>query len=334
MTSRIIDTRGALRKGSQAPELEDTMASHPAVGSDTSTALPSAVASACEPPRSQTLPNSQEESNMTPPILFLHGAFADGGAFDAWMPYFEAAGFECHNPSLPGRHPTDLDALRQQSMADNYAAALRARKQLSEPPIVIGHSMGGLLAQHVAARSECSALVLLAASPPGVLWAHPKALRHLVAMMPKILTGRPLRPSDQTLAAVVFNELSETEAQRMTETIVPDSGQAFRAQVLGTTPRIPRDGVQCPVLVLSGDEDINGSSGIPRRLAKRYGARHRVIGGCDHWMVAPSRVESVCPVITDWLRELELAPLPRESRSAQRTRANPSASSPPLGWSL
>ncbi len=185
-------------------------------------------------------------------------------------------------------------------MADNFEAALAARNQLSEPPIVIGHSMGGLLGQHVAANSSCAALVLLGSSPPGVLWAHPKALPHLFALMPRIVAGQPLRPSDETLRAVVFNALSEAEAEEMAAVIVPDSGKAFRAQVFGTTPRVRRSAVRCPVLVLSGDQDINGSPGIPRRLSKRYHATHRVIAGCDHWIIAPSRTKSVCPVVVDW----------------------------------
>lgn len=244
----------------------------------------------------------------TPPILFQHGIFADGRAFDAWVRYFEDAGFECHAPSLPGRNPTDRCSLHRLRMADNLAALRAAREQMTQPPIVIGHSMGGLLAQQLAATLPCAALVLVASSPTGVLWAHPRALRHLLALLPKILAGTVLRPSDKVLRAVVFNALSEVDARTLSSAVVPDSGKAFRTQVLGTA-RIARGTITCPVLVLSGARDINGSPRIHRRLAKRYHARHHVIAGSDHWLIAPSRVDATCPLILDWLQELTLAPV-------------------------
>lgn len=57
---------------------------------------------------------------------------------------------------------------------------------------LIGHSMGGLLAQHLAARTPCAALVLLAPVPPGVLWAQPRVVPHLARLPPRILIGRPV----------------------------------------------------------------------------------------------------------------------------------------------
>ncbi len=244
---------------------------------------------------------------MAQPILFIHGMFAHGGVFDAWVPYFEEAGFECHAPSLPGRKPEDRELLGRLTMADELDALLAYAGKLREPPIIIGHSMGGLLGQQLAAKKPCAALVLLGSSPPGVLWAHPRALPHLFQLMPTIAMGRALRPSDPTLRAVVFNALPAKEATKLCSEIVTDSGRAFRSQVFGTQ-HLPRAAVKCPVLVMSGAKDINGSRGIQRRLAKRYDAKHHLVADCDHWIVAPSRVSRTCPRILEWLRELELAP--------------------------
>lgn len=165
---------------------------------------------------------------MSPPILFIHGTFSHGALLWPWVDYFEAAGYECNAPSLPGRVPTDPKVLRSLTMSDHLDVLLRACDSMQEPPIVIGHSMGGLLAQQLGARIPCSALVLLASVPPGVLWAQPRALPHLAKLMPRILTGRPLRPSASTLDAVVFNDLSEGEAHDIGEQLVADSGRVCR----------------------------------------------------------------------------------------------------------
>jgi CubicO group peptidase (beta-lactamase class C family) len=52
----------------------------------------------------------------------------------------EAAGFECHAPTLPGRDPTDKEVLGRSSLRDFFDVALEAYDDLSEPPIVLGHS--------------------------------------------------------------------------------------------------------------------------------------------------------------------------------------------------
>lgn len=245
---------------------------------------------------------------MPPPILFVHGMFAHGGVFDAWVEFFEQAGFECHAPSLPGRTPTDLETLRRLGMSDELDVLREVCAGLRQPPIVIGHSMGGLLGQQLAAESACAALVLVGSSPPGVLWAHPRAVSHLLGMLPSILAGKVVQPSYETLRAVVFNALDEQEAREQSAMIVADSGRAFRSQVLGTQ-RVRRGAIKCPVLVLSGESDINGSHGIPRRLAARYGAKHYIVAGADHWIIAPSRVRHTCPPILEWLDEVGLARL-------------------------
>ncbi|MGQ0575042.1 MAG: alpha/beta hydrolase [Pseudonocardia sp.] len=238
-----------------------------------------------------------------PPVLMLHSTFGHGGLLDAWRQLFEAAGHECHTPSLPGRLPTDTAALRRLGIRDYLDAVLEYRARIATPPIVIGHSMGGLLAQQLAARTPTAALVLLASVPPGVLWAQPRALPHLARLLPRILTGRPIRPSEDTLRAIVFNDLPEDEQRTLAPQLVTDSGRAFRSLVLGTA-RVPRDAVTCPVLCVSGGADRNVSPRTSRSIAARYGAAHQVHPERGHWIVAGSVADQVAPPVLDWLRRV------------------------------
>ena len=57
--------------------------------------------------------------------------------------------------------------------------------------MVVGHSLGALLAQRLAELGRARAIVLIAPAPPGMLTAQSVALRHFVPQMPKIMTGRP-----------------------------------------------------------------------------------------------------------------------------------------------
>ncbi len=96
-----------------------------------------------------------DSGDAKPAILFLHGVFGRPSLLEPWTRYFRGAGFECHPPALPGRDPTNDDVLRRTGIEDCFNVALDAYDRLTGPPIVIGHSMGGLLTQKIAAREPC-----------------------------------------------------------------------------------------------------------------------------------------------------------------------------------
>lgn len=225
-----------------------------------------------------------------------------------WRRYFEAAGFECHSPSLPGRLPIDREALRTLTLGDYLAHLLEYRAGFGAAPIVIGHSMGGLLAQQLAARTDCAALVLLASVPPGVLWAQLRAAPHLARLLPRILAGRPILPSERMLRAIVVHDLPEHEQRTLPPQLVTDSGRAFRSLVLGTA-RIPRDAVRCPVLCVSGGADRNVAPRISRAIARRYAAEHQIHPERGHWIVAESKVGEVAPPVLAWLVRTGVVPM-------------------------
>jgi esterase/lipase len=61
-----------------------------------------------------------------PPVLFLHGVFGRPELLRHWMNHFEAAGFTCHAPALPGREPTNKDVLRRTGVNDCVSVAVAA----------------------------------------------------------------------------------------------------------------------------------------------------------------------------------------------------------------
>ena len=246
----------------------------------------------------------QTTSAELPPILFLHGVFGKPELLEPWLRYLRAAGFECHAPALPGRGPVDRDTLRGTTVRDCLDAALAAYDELAAPPIVIGHSMGGLLGQQVAAARDCRALVLLAAIPPGVLWPQLRSLPHLIPVLPAILAGRPFRPSSYTMRAVPLSSLERAEQDRIDAELVPDSGRVFRSMTFGTADmRVDAARVTCPVLCVSAGDDRNVAAWMSRRIAARYGAEHHDYPGLPHWIVAESAVEQVAPGVLTWIRK-------------------------------
>jgi pimeloyl-ACP methyl ester carboxylesterase len=110
------------------------------------------------------------DRDARPPVLFLHGLFSNPTLVTDWIEFLESAGYACHAPAMPGHEPVDPNVLSRITLSDYVDHALAVYDELDEAPIVIGHSIGGLIAHHVAAARSPRALVLLASVPPGVLW--------------------------------------------------------------------------------------------------------------------------------------------------------------------
>src|SRR5262245_58541371 len=97
----------------------------------------------------------------------VHGAFCGGWVWDRFRAPFEAAGHAVTALDLPGHEPgARAGAVTGLSMSDYARAVAEACRAQPEPPILIGHSLGGLVAQLAAARAPISDLILLAPSAP------------------------------------------------------------------------------------------------------------------------------------------------------------------------
>ena len=91
-------------------------------------------------------------------IVFIHGLWIHASSWQPWMDFFNRHGYATINPAWPGdgatvaasrNNPQAIANRGVTEVADSYAAVIAT---LPEPPIVIGHSFGGLLAQIILGR--------------------------------------------------------------------------------------------------------------------------------------------------------------------------------------
>lgn len=238
-----------------------------------------------------------------PPILLLHGVFGSPSLLQPWVEALRAGGYDVHTPALPGREPSDDVVLAATGIEACFQVAVDAYDRLGRSAIVIGHSMGGLLAQKIGAARTPLAVVLLAPVPPGILWPRPTMLRYLAPLLPRIFAGRPFLPSPPTMRKVPLNTLPMAEQDRLIPRMVRDSGRVFREMCMGAAPtRVDPAAVTCPVLCVSAGSDNNVAPWISARIAKRYGAEHQIHRGAPHWIVAESLIGDVAPPVLTWLK--------------------------------
>lgn len=105
---------------------------------------------------------------MAKDIVMLHGANEGGWCFDQFRKVFEGLGWTCHAPDLIG-HGLNADktgtALFGVGMADYRAELETFLKNVGPQPVLLGHSMGAVLAQQLAARGLARAAILVSPAP-------------------------------------------------------------------------------------------------------------------------------------------------------------------------
>lgn len=252
-------------------------------------------------------------------ILCIHGMWGGGYMWDRWRAVFEKAGHTVETPTLP-LHEVDPDApppegLGRQSLLD-YADYLEGEiGKLREAPVLVGHSMGGLLAQILTARGLAKAAVFVCPAP----WAGWPAMRELMSpsvmrtllghTLLRALWGKPHRLTFAQARYSTLNLLSETEARKEYAPWVHESGRALfeigfwwadRRRAAKVEP-IPID---VPTLTLSGGRDRIVPKHVvdvtARALAKR-GGDYTVYPDHSHWIIREPGYETVAGDVVAWI---------------------------------
>lgn len=238
---------------------------------------------------------------MKPPLLFIHGAFTRAKRWDPWLEYFRAAGFTCAAPSLPAHDPPDMAALAKLTFRDYVDAMVAAHAALGAPPVVIGSSMGGLVAQHVAAETKSAGLVLISSAPPWRGGGKIAALQYALEYTLPVAAGWALRGNKAAARKLVLHDLSQEEQDFFLAIFADESGKAYRTMVTGAAPMAP-GAVQCPVLVLSAEGDRLFKPSVAAGIAAFYRARHLVFPG-GHTLAAGTLLKPIGDAIVGWIEE-------------------------------
>jgi pimeloyl-ACP methyl ester carboxylesterase len=254
------------------------------------------------------------KARKLPPIVMIHGAFCGGWAFDKMAGAFADEGYKVQTPTLRYHDcaKTPPAALGTTSILDYAHDLEKDLRALKAPPVLIGHSMGGLLAQILATRLPVRALVLLAPSAP---WGMmPSTMFEYASAGAMFFAGdfwsRPIAPSYDIAAANALDLLPPADRARVFARFVPESGLAtFEIMHWALDARrataVDADKVRCPLLCFSGRHDKVNPPPTVRRIAQRYRARahYEELDGHSHWMLGEPGWEKIAARAMQWLDE-------------------------------
>jgi non-heme chloroperoxidase len=253
---------------------------------------------------------------MANSVVLIHGAFCGGWCFADVMPVLAAHGWNCQAPDLrfhvSGPARTPAPQLATTSVADYTRDMAELVGRLPEPPVIIGHSMGALVTQQLAAQGLARAIVLLA---PGAPWGVLPTTDDELALAKGLMMASPfwdraLNPSFEVAQQDSLASLDPEAQRRVFDQFSAESGLAlfelfFWMFDKNCTTAVETGKVNCPVLVVSGSEDKVISPVTGRTIAQLYrGATFHEATGRGHFLIMEEGAAQLAGRCADWMAEV------------------------------
>jgi pimeloyl-ACP methyl ester carboxylesterase len=277
--------------------------------------LLTACAGRTPPPRQPLMPG---QIMPTKTIVFVHGMFVTPSCWKKWQAYFEARGYRTLAPAWPehdppaatqrARHPNAaLGKLELADVLERYRQVIRG---LNEKPILVGHSMGGLVVQLLLQEDLGVAGIAIDSAPPkGVLtlkWSFLKS--NWPVLSPFATKTKPVLLDEARFHYAFTNTLDPATAHAAYESeSVPESRLVGRGP-LTALAKIDFARPRPPLLLVAGAEDHI----IPAVLNEKNFAHYRkgpsitelkVFPGRDHWLIASDGWEEIADYVRGWIEK-------------------------------
>lgn len=252
----------------------------------------------------------------TKQIVFIHGMYMTPACWENWIARFRSSGYECLAPAWPGRdlpvdqlrrnHPDPtVAALTLTAVLEHFAGIVGS---LKHSPIVVGHSMGGLITQILLQRGLASAAVAIDSAPPqGVMSANWSFIRaNWGHANPFASKTNPVAMSFERFQYCFVNSLPMAQQRAAYEKLVVPESRRVPAQSLTSVARIDFRKPGAPLLLIAGSDDHLIPASLNRRNFEKYRragsvTEYKEFAGRTHFIIGQDRWEEVADYIGSWL---------------------------------
>jgi pimeloyl-ACP methyl ester carboxylesterase len=232
---------------------------------------------------------------MRETIVFVHGICHGAWCWEEnFIPYFKELGYNCIALNLPGHEKPGSTHSISYSLNDYVQALHQVVEKLDKPPIIIGHSMGGMILQRFLKKGSCKKAILLSAVPPsGALMASLRVIVNQLGTLPYLFTGDLLGVFTK-YPLLMFNDAKI--AEKYTTNMCAESFLAFMGLVVPVFHKITT-----PLFVVGGSEDQLITVQEFSQTAKHYGAELAIIEGGSHDLMLDTDFQKTANVIQEWI---------------------------------
>jgi pimeloyl-ACP methyl ester carboxylesterase len=270
-------------------------------------------------------------------VVLIHGMWMTPRSWDNWVDHYADRGYRAIAPGWPGvkdpaetrRDPSALKGLGIKKIVDHYDAIIR---ELDRPPIIIGHSFGGLTTQLLLDRGLGAAGVAIGTAPPkGVIFLPWSTLRSALPGLKNPFNRDGVDPLTTDQFRYRFtNTESQVDSDRIyEEQYIPGTNRAFfEAAFSNLFPNSPAkvdftNSSRAPLLLIAGGADHISPLAVNRTLVKlqrrapsatelkEYPGRPHYMAGLDGW-------EEIADYALNWALEHARAaqPVQQEDEAA------------------
>jgi pimeloyl-ACP methyl ester carboxylesterase len=254
-------------------------------------------------------------------MVLIHGAFVDSTSWETFIPFFEARGYDVTAPEWPRKttgapqQPEGLAGLGVAEIVDHYQGIVSS---LPDPPVLVGHSFGGLFVELLLSRGLGLAGVALDPAPPkgvlGIAYSEFKALSPVLLHPSKSHGVVTLTP--EQFGFGFTNTFAPEEAAKAYERYaVPETGRIFfQGAFANFELHSPLEvdywkADRAPLLITSGEKDNIVPPSVCREAYKRYAkspARTDFVEfpGMPHLLMVAPGWERVAEYVAGWLERV------------------------------
>lgn len=244
----------------------------------------------------------------------IHGMWGGSWCWKNYKDFLEKKGYRCITTTLRYHDINPADPpdpkLGTTSLLD-YAKDLEQEiLQLESKPVVMGHSMGGLLAQILGSRDLAKALVLLTpASPYEIMSIRPSVIKSFWGILKKWGFWKiPNRLTYDEAVYSLLHLLPEDQQKIIYEKFVYESGHVVLEMGLWfidpeKASYVDATKINCPVLVISGSEDRITPIVVTEKIAKKYKplSTYKSFENHAHWVIAEPGWQEIADYVYEWL---------------------------------
>lgn len=281
--------------------------------------------------------SSRTESDRIP-LMLIHGAWLSSRSWENFADYFRKRGFAVSAPEWP-RKEGDVEELRAEAdelkglgiaeIVDHYEQQIRA---VDQPPVLIGHSFGGLIVELLLDRGLGRAGVALSPAPPkGILvlpfsslkaaapaLAHPSKWHGIVTLTLEEFTYGFVNTFSPEEAAAAYERYA-----------VPETGQIFYEAGFANFHLNPptevhfKNAERAPLLIVGAEKDQTVPASLSKKQYEKYErspaeTEYLEFEGRPHLLMAAEGWDEVAAAIDSWLDGvLEAQVPPAQSAPAQ-----------------
>ena len=254
-------------------------------------------------------------------VMLIHGAWLTGNSWDNFAEHFRGRGYEVSAPDWPRKqgdvgelreHADEVAGLGVKEIVDHYESLIRA---LPEPPLLVGHSYGGLFVELLLDRGLGRAGVAMSPAPPkGILVLPFSTLKSATPALAHPSTRHGI--VDLTLEEFTYgfvNTFSPENAKAAYEKYaVPETGQIFYEAGFANFHLHPptevhfRYGERAPLLIVGADKDHTVPASLSHKQYEKYEKSpahtdYLEFAGRPHLMMVADGWQEIATEIERWL---------------------------------